>query len=143
MYKRALLTLAYMRIQFAGLAIGHPNRRGKVLAEGGHPEGRREFAAAPTWIHRSILLDGFPMSVQHIFVLMLENRAFDHMLGFAMITGRDAQTGQPTQVSGLTGSESNVFNGLTYSVSKGADMVMPADPGHEFTNVLEQLCGSA
>jgi phospholipase C len=143
MYKRALLTLAYMRIQFAGLAIGHPNRRGKVLAEGGHPEGLREFAAAPTWIHRSILLDGFPMSVQHIFVLMLENRAFDHMLGFAMITGRDAQTGQPTQVSGLTGSESNVFNGLTYSVSKGADMVMPADPGHEFTNVLEQLCGSA
>jgi len=83
------------------------------------------------------------MSVQHIFVLMLENRAFDHMLGFAMITGRDAQTGQPTQVSGLTGSESNVFNGLTYSVSKGADRVMPADPGHEFTNVLEQLCGSA
>ena len=83
------------------------------------------------------------MSVQHIFVLMLENRAFDHMLGFAMITGRDAQTGQPTQVSGLTGSESNVFNGLTYLVSKGADIVMPADPGHEFTNVLEQLCGSA
>jgi phospholipase C len=83
------------------------------------------------------------MSVQHIFVLMLENRAFDHMLGFSMITGRDAQTGQSTQVSGLTGSESNVFNGLTYSVSKGADRVMPADPGHEFTNVLEQLCGSA
>jgi phospholipase C len=25
------------------------------------------------------------MSVQHIFVLMLENRAFDHMLGFSMI----------------------------------------------------------
>jgi phospholipase C len=83
------------------------------------------------------------MSVQHIFVLMLENRAFDHMLGFSMITGRDAQTGQPTQVSGLTGSESNVLNGVTYSVSKGANWVMPADPGHEFTNVLEQLCGSA
>jgi phospholipase C len=82
------------------------------------------------------------MSVQHVFVLMLENRAFDHMLGFSMINGRDAQTGQPTQVNGLTGSESNVFNGSTYSVSEGADMVMPADPGHEFTNVLEQLCGT-
>ncbi len=81
------------------------------------------------------------MSVQHIFVLMLENRAFDHMLGFSMIGGRDAQTGQPTQVNGLTGNESNVFNGSTYTVSKGADLVMPADPGHEFTNVLEQLCG--
>jgi phospholipase C len=77
------------------------------------------------------------MSVQHIFVLMLENRAFDHMLGFSTISGRDAETGQPTQVNGLAGNESNVFNGSTYTVSKGADLVMPADPGHEFTNVLE------
>ena len=81
------------------------------------------------------------MSVQHIFVVMLENRAFDHMLGFSMIRGRDAQTGQPTEVNGLTGDESNLFNGSTYTVSKGADLVMPADPGHEFTNVVEQLCG--
>lgn len=81
------------------------------------------------------------MPVQHIFVLMLENRAFDHMLGFSMISGRDSQTGQPTQVNGLTGNESNLFNGSTYRVSKGADLVMPADPGHEFANVLEQLCG--
>ena len=35
------------------------------------------------------------MSVQHVFVLMLENRSFDHMLGFSMISGRDAETGQP------------------------------------------------
>lgn len=82
------------------------------------------------------------MSVQHIFVLMLENRAFDHMLGFSILNGRDAQTGQPTRVNGLSGSESNVFNGSTYTVSKNADVVMPADPGHEFTNVLEQLCGT-
>jgi phospholipase C len=82
------------------------------------------------------------MSVQHVFVLMLENRSFDHMLGFSMISGRDAQTGQTTQVNSLAESESNVFNGATYTVSKGADVVMPVDPGHEFTNVLEQLCGS-
>jgi phospholipase C len=82
------------------------------------------------------------MSVQHIFVLMLENRAFDHMLGFSTINGRDAQTGKLTQVNGLSGSESNVFNGSTYTVSKNADLVMPADPGHEFTDVLEQLCGT-
>ena len=81
------------------------------------------------------------MPVQHIFVLMLENRAFDHMLGFSGIAGRDAETGGTTQVNALTGSESNVFDGLTYRVSKPADLVMPLDPGHEFTNVLEQLCG--
>jgi len=83
------------------------------------------------------------MLPKHLFVLMLENRAFDQMLGFSMINGRDAQTGQPPQVSGLTGNESNVFNGLTCTVSKGADFVTLADPGHEFTNVLEQLCGSS
>jgi phospholipase C len=82
------------------------------------------------------------MSVQHIFVLMLENRAFDHMLGFSLINGRDAEAGAPTKVNGLSGSESNVFNGTTYTVSKDADVVMPADPGHEFTHVLEQLCGT-
>ena len=59
-----------------------------------------------------------------------------------MISGLDAQTGNPTRVNGLSGGESNVFNGATYTVSKGADAVMPVDPGHEFTNVLEQLCGS-
>ena len=81
------------------------------------------------------------MPAQHVFVLMLENRAFDHMLGFSAIKGRDAETGQSTQVNGLTGSESNVFDGSPYTVSKGADDAMPVDPGHEFTNVLEQLCG--
>src|ERR1022692_4935333 len=82
------------------------------------------------------------MSLHYVFVLMLENRSFDHILGFSMISGRDAETGHPTQVNSLAGSESNVFNGVTYRVSKGTDLVMPVDPGHEFTNVLEQLCGS-
>lgn len=81
------------------------------------------------------------MPVEHIFVMMLENRAFDHMLGFSEIVGRNAETGGATQVNGLTGSESNVFNSSRYLVSKPANLVMPVDPGHEFTNVLEQLCG--
>jgi phospholipase C len=79
--------------------------------------------------------------IEHVFVLMLENRAFDHMLGFSGITGHDAANGGSTQINGLTGSEANTFNGRVYGVSRGADDVMPVDPGHEFTNVLEQLCG--
>jgi phospholipase C len=39
--------------------------------------------------------------VQHVFVLMLENRSFDHMLGFSGITGIDASSGGATQVRGL------------------------------------------
>jgi hypothetical protein len=39
-HERAFLTIAEMRIQFAGLAVGHPDRRGEVLAESGHPKGQ-------------------------------------------------------------------------------------------------------
>jgi phospholipase C len=39
--------------------------------------------------------------IQHVFVLMLENRSFDHMLGFSGITGKDAVTGGATAVGGL------------------------------------------
>jgi phospholipase C len=80
--------------------------------------------------------------IQHVFVLMLENRAFDHMLGFSGIKGTDAATGAQAQINGLTGSESNMLNGTSYTVVKGADNVMPCDPGHEFTDVLVQLCGA-
>jgi phospholipase C len=80
--------------------------------------------------------------IQHVFVLMLENRSFDHMLGFSGIRGTDAVTGAPTKIDCLIGSESNTFNGQPFSVSAGAPVRMPADPGHEFSNVLLQLCGS-
>ena len=77
------------------------------------------------------------LGIEHVFVLMMENRAFDHMLGFAGIGGADAVTGQGTQINGLSGTESNQFGGATYTVSPGADRVMPIDPGHEF-----QMCSS-
>src|ERR1035438_2307548 len=80
--------------------------------------------------------------IEHVFVLILENRAFDHMLGFSGITGNDATKGGSTQINGLSGSEVNTFNGGMYQVSSGADDVMPVDPGHEFNDVLEQLCGT-
>jgi len=79
--------------------------------------------------------------IQHIFVLMLENRSFDHMLGFSGIMGRDAETGAATAISGLKGTETNSFNGKPYGVSRGASNVMPHDPAHEFPDVLLQLCG--
>jgi phospholipase C len=78
------------------------------------------------------------MPIEHIFVVLLENRSFDHMLGFSGITGMDAVTGQPTAINGLTGSESN--SGVT--VHPGADLRMPTDPDHEFENVVHQLCGN-
>ncbi len=79
--------------------------------------------------------------VQHVFVLMLENRAFDHMLGFSKITGVDAVTGAPTELNGLSGDESNSWNGEVGKVSQPADDANPVDPGHEFPDVVCQMCG--
>jgi phospholipase C len=70
--------------------------------------------------------------IEHVFVLMLENRSFDHLLGFAGLEG----------VDGLTGAESNTLpSGERIAVAPGADYTMPIDPGHDFDDVLEQLCG--
>lgn len=89
----------------------------------------------------AIVRDHRATEIQHIFVLMLENRSFDHMLGFSEITGTDTVTGKATAINGLKGTESNTFNGKTFTVQREADNVMPHDPGHEFEDVLAQLCG--
>jgi Phosphoesterase family/FG-GAP-like repeat len=79
--------------------------------------------------------------LKHVFVLMLENRSFDHMLGHSGIKGTDAETGAATAIDGLTGTESNSFHGETFVVSTGAKAKMPQDPGHSFDAQLIQLCG--
>jgi phospholipase C len=81
--------------------------------------------------------------IQRVFVLMLENRSFDHLLGFSGIKGTDAVSGLPTPVNGLTGAETNSYQGVTSAVSQPADFAMVVDPGHEFLDVLCQLCGPA
>ena len=81
--------------------------------------------------------------IQHVFVLMLENRSFDHLLGFSGISGTDAVSGRQTYVTGLSGTETNSYNGVTSTISQPADYEMAVDPDHEFTDVLCQLCGPA
>jgi phospholipase C len=81
--------------------------------------------------------------IQHVFVLMLENRSFDHLLGFSAISGTDAASGLPTTINGLSGTEENVYDGTPYQVAHPADYSLVVDPGHEFPDVLCQLSGSA
>src|SRR5262249_35390577 len=73
------------------------------------------------------------MAIEHVFVLMLENRSFDHLLGWAGLTGPDAVTGEPTAAAGLSGDESNELpDGRRVAVSAGADYEVTFDPGHGF-----------
>jgi hypothetical protein len=92
-------------------------------------------------VRKEIIRDHRPRGrIKHVFVLMLENRSYDHMLGFAEISGKDAATGQLTKADGLKGTEFNCLAGKQYFVTRGAPDVTVA-PGHDFAPVLEQLCG--
>lgn len=80
--------------------------------------------------------------IKNIFVLLLENRSFDHMLGWSEITGIDTVTGAQTQIQGLDGTRSNGYLGAPYFAWKPFHEPIPVDPAHEFLDVLEQLCGT-
>jgi phospholipase C len=72
------------------------------------------------------------MTIQNVFVLMLENHSFDNI--FAM-------SGIPGIIAAST-ADSNAWLGTVYNVHNGAPGSMPTDPGHEFPDVLEQLAGT-
>ena len=84
-------------------------------------------------------------SINHIVVLMFENRSFDHMLGFLYSdSGNESPAGQP--FDGLTGTESNPDgSGKTVSVFKikatdsNAYFMPGADPGEGYTATNSQL----
>ena len=87
-------------------------------------------------------------AIDHIVVLMLENRSFDHMLGFLYAdAGNMSPTGQPFE--GLTGTESNpVAKGPSVKVfkvkptGKYAYFMPGADPGEGYSATNSQLFGS-
>jgi Phosphoesterase family len=78
-----------------------------------------------------------PQTIQHIVVLMLENRSFDHMIGFMRSTDYP--------INGLTGNEWNprdpahIEPGQEVRVSNDAGFIFSYDPGHSFHDVNLQL----
>ena len=84
--------------------------------------------------------------VQHVFVLMLENRSFDHMFGLSGLRGIGID-GKPTTINGPDPTvDSNVDpgTGVSFPVGPGADFALKGvdtDPGHEFENTVVALCG--
>ena len=87
-------------------------------------------------------------ALKHIVVLMMENRSFDHMLGFLYTeSGNKSPLGDPYE--GLTGAESNPGqDGAPVPVSRATDIVrtlyyLPgADPGEGFVATNDQLFGT-
>jgi phospholipase C len=69
-------------------------------------------------------------TIDHVFVLMLENRSFDHLFAYSGIPG-------------LTGVDTNVSNpspdGPAVPLSNSAPDRFAIDPGHEFEDVDRQI----
>jgi len=70
-------------------------------------------------------------NIKNVFVLMLENHSFDNIFAMSGIQG----------INAATVHDSNSYCGETYLVQDCAPPSMTTDPGHEFKDVLEQLCG--
>lgn len=83
-------------------------------------------------------------AINHIFVLMLENRSFDSIFGLSNLAGT-LPDGTPTTANGLPiEAVTNVGrSGTIYSLRKGSPYFLGFDPGHEFTDTCVQLCGPA
>jgi len=75
--------------------------------------------------------------IEHVVVLMMENRSFDHMLGFLRLhEGRD-------EIDGLTGRETNSYGGQQYAVHHLDRTQYPKalDPCHGGACVAQQIAG--
>jgi phospholipase C len=75
--------------------------------------------------------------IEHIVVLMMENRSFDHILGFLSIDDGRAD------VDGLTSGLANDANGTQYKIHKATStkLVKAQDPCHSGWCVDEQVAG--
>ncbi len=81
--------------------------------------------------------------IEHVFVLMMENRSYDNLLGYSGFKGKDPRTGKTVSANDLTTSQQ--FNlsarNKKYAVTKGAPYSLGRDPGHEFTDMIVALSG--
>jgi phospholipase C len=75
--------------------------------------------------------------VEHIVVLMLENRSFDHMLGYLSLEGARSD------VDGLRGEFANEHNGRSYPIYHLDSTAIADDPDHSAASVDMQVGGGA
>ncbi|HZO81365.1 MAG TPA: alkaline phosphatase family protein [Candidatus Binataceae bacterium] len=75
--------------------------------------------------------------IDHIFIVMMENRSFDHMLGYLSLPPYN----QP--VDGIKQAWQcdfhNVFEGVTYTPQHRTDPAVPVDPPHERKDMAVQI----
>jgi phospholipase C len=83
-------------------------------------------------------------AINHVFVLMLENRSYDSLFGWSNFTGLTPD-GTPTTANGLPaeGVTNIGRTGQPYKLGNNPPFFLGFDPSHEFTDVAVQLCGDS
>ena len=84
-------------------------------------------------------------NIDHIVVVLLENRSFDHMLGYLSLPSSQGGRGRD-DIDGLTGAEANVdpSDNSSYSLNHLAETAFlgeAEDPDHSGASVDEQVNG--
>jgi phospholipase C len=73
--------------------------------------------------------------IDHVAVVMLENRSFDHMLGYLSLSGRRPE------IDGLRPGPANQYQGRTYPVHHLAVTTLGLDPDHSSGAIDQQVAG--
>ncbi len=83
--------------------------------------------------------------IEHVVVVMLENRSFDHVLGYLSLPAAEGGKGR-TNIDGLTGPTANLntYAGADYPIHHLSATMFKGeaeDPDHSGSSVDEQLAG--
>jgi phospholipase C len=121
-------------------ALYEADLRWEVLMGPGTPAVELPPGPPPSEAGTAAQADANLSKIKHIVVLMLENRSFDHMLGFLKVErGRD--------VEGLKGTEANELPGKNgqpsrrFTVFPLQDTQLLYDPPHHVQSVVNQIVG--
>ena len=79
-------------------------------------------------------------NIDHIVVLMMENRSFDHMLGYLSLPVSKHGMGRQ-DIDGLKGDEFNIYNGQTFPSFELTETIFAPDPEHGYEPVHHAING--
>jgi phospholipase C len=88
------------------------------------------FPDDPSWPPAGFT-PGTLANIDHIVVLTMENRSFDHLLGYLSLPAAQGGAGR-TDVDGLKGGETNFLNGVPFQVHRLDDTFFSPDPPHGY-----------
>jgi phospholipase C len=127
-----------IHIDLADPANGIPEDRIRISYTG--PRQAFVTAAPADWPKGHDFSPGPLAGIEHIVVLTMENRSFDHMLGYLSIPVENCGAGR-TDVDGLTGKESNPHKGQEFYTFALKGTVFSPEPPHGHAPVTRAIDG--